>query len=338
MLNINTINFDISIDECFKELKPHPKFNQCRFDNYNNDINYPSQLYIKNLLKNITEDSKNTEKKSFFNIFNKNKSKKKYKNLYIDGTYGVGKTHLISATFNDFNGNKAFLSFVELTYFINFYGLENTIAKFKELDLLLIDEFDLDDPATTRMVARLIDEINKDTLIITTSNKLPKELGGGNFDTTMFARELGIISDTFDTIVVEGVSFRINLARWQANYSNNTFQSALNQEKTEEKVLSTSFNELMNVLRNNHPFKFFVLPKNAKRIFITDFKQFFQLDDALRFTSFIDHCYYYDTKIFLQSKEENDSIFTKEIMETPFERRFLRCNSRLDEMAVFFRD
>lgn len=336
MLDINNLNFDITIDECFKELKPHPKFNQCRFDNYNNDINYPSQLYIKNLLRNITEDSKNTEKKSIFNIFNKNKGKKKHRNLYIDGTYGVGKTHLISATFNDFQGTKAFLSFVELTYFINFYGLENTIEKFKAIDLLLIDEFDLDDPATTRMVARLIDAINNDTLIITTSNKLPKELGGGNFDTTMFARELGIISDTFETIVVEGVSFRINLAKWQANFSNSTFDNTLTQWKNDKNIILTTFEDLMNVLRNNHPFKFFVIPKDFEGIFISNFNQFSQLDDALRFTSFIDHCYYYDTKIFIKS-DEYSSIFTKEIMETPFERRFLRCNSRLDEMAVFFK-
>ncbi len=338
MSDINSLNFEISIDECFKELKPHPKFNQCRFDNYNNDPNYPSQLYIKNLLRNITEDSKNIEKKSFFDIFRKNKSKKKFSNLYIDGTYGVGKTHLISATFNDFNGTKAFLSFVELTYFINFYGLENTIEKFKAIDLLLIDEFDLDDPATTRMVARLIEAINKDTLIITTSNKLPKELGGGNFDTTMFSRELGIISNTFETVVVEGVSFRITLARWQANYSNSTFEKVFSSSKENKKVLLVSFEELMTVLRNNHPFKFFVIPKNFENIFITDFHKFSLLDDALRFTTFIDHCYYYDTKIFVKSNIENDSIFIKEIMETPFERRFLRCNSRLDEMAVFFKD
>ena len=71
---------------------------------------------------------------------------KKAKNIYIDGTYGIGKTHLLSACFHNFKGSKAFISFLELTYFMNFSGLEKTIEFFKPVDLLLIDEFDLDDP------------------------------------------------------------------------------------------------------------------------------------------------------------------------------------------------
>lgn len=337
MSDIISLNFNVSADECFRELKPHPKFNKCTYDNYTHDSRYPSQLYLKNILRSITEASKYTEKKSFFSIFGNKKKSKKHDNLYIDGTYGVGKTHLLSACFNDFNGTKAFMSFLELTYFINFYGLEKTIDKFKSLDLLLIDEFDLDDPATTRMVARLIDAINTKTLIITTSNKLPKELGGGNFDTEMFARELGIIADTFKTIVVEGVSFRINLARWQANYSDKCFMDTYASKEKKEQSLYVTFKDLMGTLRNNHPFRFFVIPKNYTSIFVDGFGNFSQLDDALRFTTFVDHCYYYDTKLYLKTTEDTNNIFTKEMIETAFERRFLRCNSRLDEIAVFFR-
>ena len=62
------------------------------------------------------------------------------------------------------------MSFLELTYFMNFSGLEKTIEFFKPVDLLLIDEFDLDDPATTRMAARFIESINNDTTI--TNNDL----------------------------------------------------------------------------------------------------------------------------------------------------------------------
>lgn len=337
MSDLKHLNFNVSADECFSELKPHPKFSSCTFDNYAHDTRYPSQLYLKNILRSITEDSKNIEKKSFFSFLRNKKKNKTHDNLYIDGTYGVGKTHLLSACFNDFNGKKAFMSFLELTYFINFYGLENTIEKFKTLDLLLIDEFDLDDPATTRMAARLIDAVNQDTLIITTSNKLPKELGGGNFDTEMFARELGIIANTFKTIVVEGVSFRINLARWQANYSDKNFHDTMELKSKSEKILYVDFNELMEALRNNHPFRFFVIPKNYPSIFIENFHTFQKLDDALRFTTFIDHCYYHDTKLFIQALNISGDIFTTDMMETAFERRFLRCNSRLDEMAVFFK-
>ena len=206
--DINTLNFNVSIDDCFSELLPHPKFKDCTFDNYHDDAAYPSQAALKELLRSISNKEKKAKKRSFFS--KKQKHEKIAKNIYIDGTYGIGKTHLLSACFHNFKGSKAFMSFLELTYFMNYSGLEKTIEYFKPIDLLLIDEFDLDDPATTRMAARFIDSINEGTTIITTSNRLPKELGGGKFDTTQFARELGIISNTFDTITVEIKSVRIN--------------------------------------------------------------------------------------------------------------------------------
>lgn len=336
MTDIKTIDFNVSADDCFNQLKPHPKFSGCTFENYKHDPHYPSQLYLKNILSNITSNLKDTSKKRFFSLFRRNNTVKQHENLYIDGTYGIGKTHLLSACFNAFNGNKAFMSFLELAYFINFYGLENTIEKFKKLDLLLIDEFDLDDPATTRMAARLIEAINNNTIMITTSNRLPKELGGGNFDTERFAKELGIIADAFRTIVVEGVSFRINLAEWQAKFSETCFHDTMIAMENENK-LCVSFDDLISVLRNNHPFRFFVVPKSFNKLFVHDFRGFINLDDALRFSSFIDHCYYYDTKLFLlNSGGEKQEIFTEEMMETAFERRFLRCKSRLEEIAVFF--
>ncbi len=337
MSDIKAIDFNVSADDCFSQLKPHPKFNKCTFDNYKHDERYPSQLYLKNILSNITSGSKDTEKKRFRSLFRGSKTAKKHENLYIDGTYGVGKTHLLSACFNAFNGSKAFMSFLELTYFINYYGLENTIEKFKKLDLLLIDEFDLDDPANTRMAARLIEAVNDHTVIITTSNRPPDELGGGNFDTERFARELGIISGAFRTVIVEGVSFRINMAQWQAKFSESCFNDTLFSAKDEKKILTAGFDDLIEVLRSNHPFRFFVVPRNFKKLFIYDFRGFTKFDDALRFASFIDHCYYYDTKLFIKNSGESMAdIFTEEMINSVFERRFLRCKSRLDEIAVFF--
>ena len=333
--DINTINFNVSIDECFSELRPHPKFKDCTFDNYHDDAAYPSQAALKELLRSISNKEKKAKKRSFFS--KKQKHEKIAKNIYIDGTYGIGKTHLLSACFHNFKGSKAFMSFLELTYFMNYSGLEKTIEYFKPIDLLLIDEFDLDDPATTRMAARFIDSINDSTTIITTSNRLPKELGGGKFDTTQFARELGIISNTFDTITVEGKSFRINLAAWQAVFSNKSFQEVAETYEPKKDKLLVDFNDLMVTLQNNHPFKFFVIPKTFDAVFITGFKPFTKINDALRFTIFIDHCYYHDTKLFFNG-QINENIFPQELMETSFERQFLRCNSRLDELGLFFKD
>ena len=457
-IDLTKLNYDIPIEECFNALIPHPKFTGCTFDNYKEDINYPSQLFLKNKLKEIPV---NNSKKKPFSLKNLFGGKKEItENIYIDGTYGIGKTHLLSALFHFFDDSKAFLSFLELTYFINYYGLEKTIEEFKKVKLLLLDEFDLDDPATTRMMARFIAEVNQHTTIVTTSNRLPKELGGTNFDTQAFARELGIIADSFTTIVVEGESFRIKLGKWQASYSDNNFHdvyksfmasasdvdtsnkvdasvndinisnkvdasvndinisnkvdasvndidanmnnasannigvdvdnnnasvdkdsasvsnidasvndvdtsnnvnASVNDINTNSKAdasvnnvnASTSnvdssnkinnsiskikYEELNKILQANHPFKFFVIPNNVSVLFIEEFEGFTKLTDALRFSVFVDHCYYYDTKLFFDKEMDRHTLFPKEILETTFERQFLRCLSRLDEMAIFFK-
>ncbi len=391
-IDLTKLNYDIPIEECFNALIPHPKFTGCTFDNYKEDINYPSQLFLKNKLKEIPV---NNSKKKPFSLKNLFGGKKEItENIYIDGTYGIGKTHLLSALFHFFDDSKAFLSFLELTYFINYYGLEKTIEEFKKVKLLLLDEFDLDDPATTRMMARFIAEVNQHTTIVTTSNRLPKELGGTNFDTQAFARELGIIADSFTTIVVEGESFRIKLGKWQASYSDNNFHdvyksfmasasdvdtsnkvdasvndinisnkvdASVNNINISNKVdasvnnvnASTSnvdssnkinnsiskikYEELNKILQANHPFKFFVIPNNVSVLFIEEFEGFTKLTDALRFSVFVDHCYYYDTKLFFDKEMDRHTLFPKEILETTFERQFLRCLSRLDEMAIFFK-
>lgn len=342
--DINTINLDVTIEECFKELKPHPKFHNCDFDNYFPDDKYPSQGRLKNILQKISSPT-TPGKRAWYKPFLNSKPKKIHKNLYIDGTYGIGKTHLLSACFNNFEGKKAFMSFMELTYFMNYAGLEKSIETFKPVELLLIDEFDLDDPATTRMAARFIEAVNERTTIVTTSNRLPEELGGGRFDTSRFARELGVISELFEKISVEGKSFRLNVQGWKAKCGEKTFEETYNNYQRINFNSSNGDNlykllinkdKLIELLRNSHPFRFFVIPKTYGGIFISGFEPFEALNDALRFAIFIDHCYYYNTKLFFEGGIK-ENIFPKEMMETVFERQFLRCLSRLDEMGLFFK-
>ncbi len=333
---INNLNYEISVEECINELKPHPKFSSCTFDNYNCDSNYPSQQHLKDTLQNIAIVNNNPviTKKGFLSRFKKQEPIK-LQHYYIDGTYGIGKTHLLSALFHAFEGIKAFVSFTELTYFMNYLGIEKTIEVFSNHKLMLIDEFDLDDPATTRMFVRLINSIKHKTTIVMTSNRLPKELGGGKFDTAQFARELGVIADEFEQISVDGKSFRLQLTEWKKQFDTTTYAEISASYEATRGMISTTFNELMKTLQSYHPFKFFVIPQNADAIFVEGFTTITNLNDALRFTMLIDVCYYYDAKVFILS-DDAETIFADEIMETTFERQFLRCKSRLTELALFY--
>ena len=340
------IKFDISIEECFANLKPHPKFAGCTFDNYIPDDKYPSQHYIKNLLhETVTQikpkKGKKIKEKKSFSFFKKSAPvQTRPKNIYIDGSFGIGKTHLLSSCYNIFEHEKIFLSFSELNYFFHYLGVEKCIEIFSQMDLLLIDEFELDDPATCLIMAKLFRELRDKTTIITTSNTLPTDLGKMKFQVDEFAKEMKDIADAFNCIVVEGEDYRKKhiSKTWKRNLSDDGYLDAFSKYKPAVKAKTkVHYNDLMKALEDNHPFRYFVIPEMVEAVFIEGLRPFPQLNQALRFNQFMDHCYYYNTRLFIKGEcGECKDLFSKEMMESCFQKKLLRCLSRLDELAIFY--
>ncbi len=284
-----------------------------------------------------------TKKK--FSIFGKKTAatasadKNKPNNLYIDGSYGIGKTHLLSACYNKCQKNKAFLSFGEMNYFFHYLGVENCIKHFSRLNLLLIDEFELDDPAMTHIMAKFFREIDKNTLVVTTSNTLPSDLGKGRIaNLDGFGKQLGgIISDSFESIMVEGEDYRKKNKKLKKEISEDNFLDAFGAYTSEEKPKSKiGFESLNKLLEANHPFKYFMIPATIEALFIDGLRPFVQLNNALRFNQLVDVCYYYNTRIFIKGSCDLSDLFPPELLESSFQKKLLRCLSRLDELAVFY--
>lgn len=77
------------------------------------------------------------------------------KGLYLDGGYGVGKTHLLAAAYAACRidvQRKAYLSFSDLVHAIGLLGVEAFQGKIKGYRLYCIDEFELDDPGNTTLI------------------------------------------------------------------------------------------------------------------------------------------------------------------------------------------
>ncbi|MGA1847671.1 cell division protein ZapE [Deferribacter abyssi] len=345
-LRLPDLNFDVSVEISLKNLKPHPKFSNCSFENYYPDEKYPSQHFVKQMLfEKISKynDYKNRpviRKKSLFSFLTKSEDNgnRSFKNAYLDGGFGVGKTHLLAACYNVAKCKKAFMSFSELCYYINYIGLNESIEIFSDYDLLLIDEFEIDDPATVRIMAKFFSELNEDTLIITTSNTLPGDLGKNRFQADEFKREMGVIANTFKVVIVEGEDYRSKKEIWKRTLDRKPFEVVYGEyiPSSDRKKMIVSFDELMVQLEQVHPFRFFVIPENADAIFIRDMKPFPLLNSALRFTHFVDLCYYYNTRLFIKSEYDLKDIFSEEMLESCFEKKLKRCISRLSELGIFY--
>src|ERR1700689_3634694 len=115
--------------------------------------------------------------------------------LYLDGGFGVGKTHLLAAAYHqlpdDLAHPKAFATFMELTQLAGVFGFVECIDLLAEYTLLCIDEFEVDDPGNTTLISRLLTQlVESGGSVAATSNTLPEQLGEGRFPAHDFLREI----------------------------------------------------------------------------------------------------------------------------------------------------
>ena len=129
--------------------------------------------------------------------------------IYLDGGFGVGKTHLLASLWHAAPGPKAFGTFVEYTNLVGALSFRKTVEALSNYKLVCIDEFELDDPGDTVLMSRLMRELaDAGVKLAATSNTLPGSLGDGRFAAVDFQREIQVLADQFDVIRIDGEDFR----------------------------------------------------------------------------------------------------------------------------------
>ncbi len=148
----------ISGAEMVASLVPPPQFADATFESYRADPAFPSQQEAKTTLMAFAGLAAPEARGGFFRRAKKGPELKP--GVYLDGGFGVGKTHLLAAIYHAMPvRRKYFGSFIEYTALVGALGYKNTVELFRGSDLLCIDEFELDDPGDTMVMTRLLGEL-----------------------------------------------------------------------------------------------------------------------------------------------------------------------------------
>jgi cell division protein ZapE len=194
----------MSGDEIAASLVPPRQFDDATLDNYRPDPDYPSQAEAVDRVRAFAAAWKG----GGGGLFRK-KGPELKPGLYLDGGFGVGKTHLLAALWKLAPGRKYFGTFIEYTALVGALGYQATVKLLTGSTFVAIDEFELDDPGDTMMMTRLLGELAESgTRIAATSNTPPNALGEGRFAAVDFLREIHALAARFDILRIDGLDYR----------------------------------------------------------------------------------------------------------------------------------
>jgi cell division protein ZapE len=344
VVSLESIATDISPGELVRHFVPTPRFARVSFDSYAPDPNQPSQAAARERARQFVGElhARAVGPTGFFARLLQPRSSSELQGLYLDGGFGVGKTHLLAAAWYAAPAPKSYLSFAELAYCITHLGMEPFLAAFRDRRLLCVDEFELDDVANTRLAATFLRGLRAARTpphVITTSNTLPTDLGAGRFAAGDFQREIGEIAAAFAVVHIEGEDYR-HRPRRNTDALGETLSSAELRAayrryapRQGAKVLA-SFDELATRLASLHPMRYVRLLAPIEALFLTGLEPIQDQGAALRFVHFVDKLYDQQIRLAVATTCPLADLFLPEYRDKGYAKKYQRCLSRLHELLT----
>lgn len=318
----------LNADTLVQRFVPPPRFASATFANYSPNPEFSSQSSAREDLERFAQTINSTSERprTSWNPFKKSHAPKSRPGVYLDGGFGVGKTHLLTALWFEASGAKAYMSFEELTAFIGFAGMDKAVATFRNHRLLCIDEFELDDVANTLMVVSFLRGLLEDgppTHLATTSNTIPGSLGEQRFSASEFRREIASIADHFTELRIDGPDYRVDHA---------ASPLTLRQfEAMDSSAESVGFEALLEHLSRVHPVQYSALFDNVAHVTIDGLRTINEQDVALLFVQFVDKAY--DAHIPVRFNGcATEEIFATRYRSGGYRKKYGRAESRINAM------
>ncbi|MFF7447976.1 MULTISPECIES: cell division protein ZapE [unclassified Streptomyces] len=332
----------VPADRLVAEMVPPPRFDSVRFSTYLPDPGQPSQTEAVQVLEAFAGGLGGAhavggkEKRGFLG-FGRGKAPRTPagpRGVYLDGGYGVGKTHLLASLWHATPAEpalKGFGTFVELTNLVGALGFQKTVQTLSGHRLLCIDEFELDDPGDTVLVSTLLGKlVDAGVALAATSNTLPGKLGEGRFAAADFLREIQGLSAHFRPLRIDGEDYRHRgLPEAPAPFSEEQVTKAA--YATEGASLD-DFSQLLGHLARVHPSRYGALTDGLKAVCLTDVKPIPDQSTALRLVVLADRLYDREVPV-LASGQPFDQLFSEEMLQGGYRKKYFRAISRLTALA-----
>lgn len=322
-------------EELVAALVPPPRFGHARFETYRPDPGEPSQGAAVDALRafaaRLDRPAGGGKRRGLFGRGGGKAAPDVRPGVYLDGGFGVGKTHLLASLWHAVPGPKAYGTFVELTSLVGAIGFGATVAALSGHRLLAVDEFELDDPGDTVLVSTLLTRlVDAGVHLAATSNTQPEDLGEGRFAAADFRREIQGLSARFDVLRVEGEDYRhrgLPPSPPPAADDEVTRRAATTPGATED-----DFPALLDHLAGLHPSRYGALVDGVDLVCLHGVTPVGDQATALRLVVLADRLYDRSVPV-VASGAGFGEVFPAEMMAGPHRKKFQRAVSRLGALV-----
>lgn len=323
----------VSPERLIAQLRPPPTFAEVSFASYQPDPAEPTQTAAVASCQEFCRQAQERRagRKKLFG----RREVLPGVGLYLDGGFGVGKTHLLASAYYQLPGTgpgavespKAFATFGELTQLAGVFGFAECIDLLADYTAVCIDEFELDDPGNTTLISRMLSSlVERGVSVAATSNTLPEQLGEGRFAAQDFLREINTLASIFTTVRIEGPDYR--------HRDLPPAPPPLTDEEVAARAADVAgatlddFDALCAHLATMHPSRYLTLIEGVTAVFLTGVHGLDDQNVALRLVALTDRLYDAGIPV-VASGAKLDTIFSEEMLAGGYRKKYLRATSRL---------
>lgn len=334
--SLTSVRPSVSPDRLLADLVPPRHFARARFATYRADPAHPSQGATLARLQEVADEVATPPASGLRALLGRRRPTPA---VYLDGGFGVGKTHLLTSLAHAVTerlgeGSVAYGTFVEYTNLVGALGFLPTVEALATRRLVCIDEFELDDPGDTVLMSRLLRELaDRGVALAATSNTLPDALGEGRFAAEDFLREIQALSARFEVMRVDGEDYRHRaVVTESAPLAGDVVARAA---AARPGAVLDAFDDLLAHLATVHPSRYGALLDGVELLALTDVRPVTRQEVALRLVVLVDRLYDRDVPVLLGGVAGGDrsNLFTPEMLRGGYRKKYYRALSRLGALA-----